>query len=230
MENATKALEMAGSVLIGVLLLGCILFAYTRMTELKDTEHKAEVTDQAKDFNLDYEAYNRDNLYGSDMFSLANKLEDYNKKEADGKSYGEISMTVKVTNPVISPSFFKDKPYTYTGTEFNDCYDKLSNAIKKVNNVYFEKNVSYWSKFQDTKVRVNDQYTRLEEQLINEMKGGVDEFNRSASTIKKLREDIKNYKAYQSEQKDMARKTFKCTNIEYYSDTGRIKKMEFTDK
>ena len=62
------------------------------------------------------------------------------------------------------------------------------------------------------------------------MKGGVDEFNRSASTIKKLREDIKNYKAYQSEQKDMARKTFKCTNIEYYSDTGRIKKMEFTDK
>ena len=43
MENATKALEMAGSVLIGVLLLGCLLFAYTRMSELKDTEHKVEV-------------------------------------------------------------------------------------------------------------------------------------------------------------------------------------------
>ena len=44
MENATKALEMAGSVLIGVLLLGCLLFAYTRMSELKDTEHKVEVS------------------------------------------------------------------------------------------------------------------------------------------------------------------------------------------
>ena len=55
MENATKALEMAGSVLIGVLLLGCLLFAYTRMSELKDTEHKVEVSEQAKDFNQDYE-------------------------------------------------------------------------------------------------------------------------------------------------------------------------------
>ena len=48
MENATKALEMAGSVLIGVLLLGCILFAYSQMSELKDTEHKGEVAEQAK--------------------------------------------------------------------------------------------------------------------------------------------------------------------------------------
>ena len=67
MENATKALEMAGSVLIGVLLLGCLLFAYTRMSELKDTEHKVEVSEQAKDFNQDYETYNRNNLYGSDF-------------------------------------------------------------------------------------------------------------------------------------------------------------------
>ena len=58
MENATKALEMAGSLLIGVLLLGCLLFAYTRMSELKDTEHKVEVSEQAKDFNQDYETYN----------------------------------------------------------------------------------------------------------------------------------------------------------------------------
>ena len=59
MENATKALEMAGSLLIGVLLLGCLLFAYTKMTELKDTEHKVEVRQPAQDCNQDYEAYNR---------------------------------------------------------------------------------------------------------------------------------------------------------------------------
>ena len=65
MENATKALEMAGSLLIGVLLLGCLLFAYTRMSELKDTEHKVEVSQQAQDFNQDYETYSRNNLYVS---------------------------------------------------------------------------------------------------------------------------------------------------------------------
>ena len=102
MENATKALEMAGSVLIGVLLLGCLLFAYTRMSELKDTEHKVEVSEQAKDFNQDYETYNRNNLYGSDLFSLANQIEDYNKKEADGKAYGRIEMKVTLKTEIIN--------------------------------------------------------------------------------------------------------------------------------
>ena len=37
-------------------------------------------------------------------------------------------------------------------------------------------------------------------------------------------------KDYLTEQKDMARKSFKCTSIEYYNDTGRIKYMEFTEK
>ena len=34
--------------------------------------------------------YNRDNLYGSDMFSLANMIENYNIKESDTRYYGKI--------------------------------------------------------------------------------------------------------------------------------------------
>ena len=161
MENATKALEMAGSVLIGVLLLGCILFAYTRMTELKDTEHKAEVTDQAKDFNLDYEAYNRDNLYGSDMFSLANKLEDYNKKEADGKEYGRIEMKVTLKNtPGRDAVSFKEK--TYTGETLNDKYNELSDKINAINITVYGKLVSYWANYGTS--------TRLDNQLLQELR------------------------------------------------------------
>lgn len=149
MENATKALEMAGSLLIGVLLLGCLLFAYTRMSELKDTEHKVEVSEQAKDFNQDYETYNRNNLYGSDLFSLANQIEDYNKKEADGKAYGRIEMKVTInTNPGRNPKFFNEKtPVTYSGDTLNEKYDSLSKAIKKINKEYYGKTVSYWANY-----------------------------------------------------------------------------------
>ena len=45
-----------------------------------------------------------------------------------------------------------------------------------------------------------------------------------------LKNKITEYKDYLSEQKDIARKSFKCTSIEYYNDTGRIKYMEFTEK
>lgn len=45
-----------------------------------------------------------------------------------------------------------------------------------------------------------------------------------------LKNKITEYKDCLSEQKDIARKSFKCTSIEYYDDTGRIKYMEFTEK
>ena len=45
-----------------------------------------------------------------------------------------------------------------------------------------------------------------------------------------LKNKITEYKDYLSEQKDIARKSFKCISIEYYNDTGRIKYMEFTEK
>ena len=38
MENATKALEMAGSVLIGVLIIGCIVYAYSQLSAIKRDE------------------------------------------------------------------------------------------------------------------------------------------------------------------------------------------------
>ncbi len=163
MENATKALEMAGSVLIGVLLLGCILFAYSQMSELKDTEHKSEVAEQAKDFNQDYEAYNRNNLYGSDMFSLTNMIEDYNKKEADGKAYGKIEMKITLKTQIINASFFTST--TYDGDSLNQKYDSLSSEINKLNgksNYFNGKAISYWANYGTG--------ARLESQLLQELR------------------------------------------------------------
>lgn len=50
------------------------------------------------------------------------------------------------------------------------------------------------------------------------------------SKKEELKNKITEYKDYLSEQKDIARKSFKCISIEYYNDTGRIKYMEFTEK
>lgn len=168
MENATKALEMAGSVLIGLLILGCLVFVYTKISENKKQEDLSDKTLQASEFNKDFEAYNRNNIYGTELFSLANKIDDYNTKEAEAKAYGEISITITLKEKLSGAQFFTG--ISYTGKEFNECYKNLSEEIKKLNKEYFGKNVSYWSKYQDTKVRVNDTYTRLEEQIIEEIR------------------------------------------------------------
>lgn len=161
MENATKALEMAGSILIGILILGCLVFVYSKIAETEKIKQDSERAGQAADFNKDYEAYNRDNLYGSDMFSLANKIENYNIKEADGKSYQEIEIKIIVENQIIGdPQFFNKT--TYNVEELNKAYNDLTEAIRESNKEYFGKKVSYWSNYGTS--------TRLDKQLEQELR------------------------------------------------------------
>lgn len=160
MENATKALEMAGSVLIGVLIIGCIVYAYSQLSAIKRDEQTSERVEQAADFNKDYDAYNRDDLYGSDMFSLANMIENYNIKESDTKYYGKIEIKLKLNTQVINATFFTDS--SYNESTLNEKYRDLTNAIKDVNKKYFKKTVSYWANFGTS--------TRLENQLRQELR------------------------------------------------------------
>lgn len=62
------------------------------------------------------------------------------------------------------------------------------------------------------------------------MNYGQDKYD-GISDIQKnrLKNDIIKYRDYLNEQKDMARKTFRCTKMEYYTNTGRVKYMEFTE-
>ena len=69
MENATKALEIAGGVLISLIIIGTIVFFYNRISEVKQTEHNTQAEEQAADFNKDYEVYNRNDVYGSELLS-----------------------------------------------------------------------------------------------------------------------------------------------------------------
>ena len=135
MENATKALEMAGSILIGILILGCLVFVYSKIAETEKIKEDSERAEQAADFNKDYEAYNRDNLYGSDMFSLANKIENYNIKEADGKSYQEIEIKIIVVNQIIGdPKFFNKPTYNVEELPHVNNRKRLVRLLNKLEN------------------------------------------------------------------------------------------------
>lgn len=218
MENAGKALEMAGSVLIGILILGCLVFAYNQLATVKQNEQVSKRVQQAADFNKDYLAYDRNNLYGSDIFSIANLISNYNIKEHEAKDYTEITISVKIKTKIIGAKYFdKGAGETYNANQITSAYKALSDDITKVGNKkYFNKAVSYWSKF-GTK-------DRLVEQINQEVK------NPNENMVANLKVDIQEYNDLVGEQKDMARKTFKCKNVEYDKNTGRVTKMEFEER
>ena len=123
MENATKALEMAASVLIGVLILAALIFAYTQIAEEKRIEEKNERASQ--------------------LLSLANEIINYNTRKAvDG--YQEITLEVIINTGVIDGQFFKSG--TYTANNLSDKYISLSKKIQEANKSnYAGKSVSYWA-------------------------------------------------------------------------------------
>ena len=73
MENAAKALQLAGGILITLLVITALVYGYSRLSEVKQIEQDNERDQQSADFNLQYEVYNRAGVYGSEILSLANK-------------------------------------------------------------------------------------------------------------------------------------------------------------
>lgn len=94
MENASKALIIAGSILISILVISLLVVFYNDIKDFMGTEHNIDVEEQASEFNKQYDVYYRDNLYGSDVLSIANKVNDYNIRQAEEQGYKKIEMVI----------------------------------------------------------------------------------------------------------------------------------------
>lgn len=212
MENMTKALEIAASVLIGVLILSLLVFGYNQIREQKNIEQKNERASQLSKFNINFESYAKDTVYGSEILSLANEVINYNERKAvDG--YQEIELEVKISTGVLNGQYLVAG--TYSATSLDQQYKKLVKKIKEADITVFGKSISYWSKLSDKETEKT-------------VKARSD-FSESEYT--KLKTNRTTYKKYVEEQIDFARKTFKYDDVtEYDSGNGRIIKIMFKDK
>lgn len=207
MENAAKALQIAGGVLISLLIIGALVYGYQQLSTLEQTREDAEGIAQAADFNRNYEVYNRSGLYGSELLSLANKMEDYNIKQAEEQGYQEISMTVTLTPPIGAQVYTAT---SYTAETLTQCYSNLASLIRTANETINGKNISYWA---GSSSEVRSTFTAT-----------------TNPTYDQIRQKILNYNALVGERDDISRKTFRCTNVEYDQFNGRIIKMDFEEE
>lgn len=93
MENASKALIIAASVLIALLIIGALLLMFNNLTRYQNVGKENEKEAQVIEFNNQYETYNRKNVRGSDIYSIFNRVIDYNKRKStqgtDEKNEGQ---------------------------------------------------------------------------------------------------------------------------------------------
>lgn len=102
MENASKALIMAGSILIAIMIVGVLVYMWASSSDLLKQNQRTELAEQIQAFNLEYEGYNKKLLRGTDVISAMNKAESNNRKYAKGN---------KIAGFTIKEEEMEDKNY-----------------------------------------------------------------------------------------------------------------------
>lgn len=87
MENASKALLIAGGVLSGILILSLLVFMFTSISNNAKSKEEIKIVEQLTAYNKEFESYNRKLLRGTDVVSLINKAISTNKKYDNIEEY-----------------------------------------------------------------------------------------------------------------------------------------------
>ena len=84
MENASRALIIAGGILIALVIISMIVILFNNIGDMYSAEGDALTIEQIEEYNRRFAAYNNVNgLYGSELLSLANLLDEYNTRLLD---------------------------------------------------------------------------------------------------------------------------------------------------
>lgn len=152
MENASKALLIAGGVILAMLLIAVLIFAWGKFSEYYDNQQSISEIEDVTEFNLKFTNYDRDDVYGYEILSLANQVADYNmrfsnytasasdegdRSSKNNQNYTPIKMTVlfppqlqNTKRGVRDLIWYSDD---YTDHLFNDGQTKIqSSTIKQI--------------------------------------------------------------------------------------------------
>ena len=126
MENAAKALQIAGTVLVAILILVVLVKMAFEIGELQETKFKEQEEAQIVEFNEQYTQYSNQYVYGSTVRSLINKW------ESDKK------VTVNITS--ISGLEYNNSypPYPLKDTQYFKCTGVEYNSLGYVNKINFK--------------------------------------------------------------------------------------------
>lgn len=213
MENASKALVMAGGILIALLVIGALLLMFNQLSDYQKSGTTLTKTSQLTDFNKEFVQFTYDNIKGYDLITLVNKVVDYNKKSGIGNSVNyeeKISLTIDITK-------FKNKygtngklqAFTKNSYTIKDGSDELASTL-----AYFSGLESTYTIATMSKLSANYDSIKLGDKTIKDVTGK--DINISSEEIEKYRE----YSEFKSS-------TFASDGeVQYYPD-GQIKSLLF---
>lgn len=218
MENASKALIIAGGVLVAILIISILVNARGTISEWMNSNQKVKELEQVDEFNKQYDAYYRNNIYGSELLSLVNKVLDFREKyRKDEDGYTPLEMYVKFNNDLIIFADSKKQIFLAGHGEYKsaEISNKIQNDIEK-NGIEAFGNLTYGSKA--TKVKdLAGLRTNEIEQIV------------PTGSLASAQANINKYSSYKNALSQFNSKKFSATNFKYNKDNGMIEEMHFKE-
>lgn len=228
MENASKALIMAGSLLISLLIIGALVFMYNQFADVQQT--KTDVDEEGKfgEYSKKFEDYNRV-VYGSELLSLANLQEDYNKTQANEKGYTKIEIKVMINKEITGIGQFNtgENEIAQFSADRKTIERKISELATEKYPKKTGKTIKYYSQLSNMEIAKSfDLLDKINATSDSEYYNALTTNTETSGLMKKL-EDYKNLTSSYTEFKN---KRFKCTQIKYDQNNGRVTYMKFVEQ
>ena len=228
MENASKALIMAGSVLLSMLIIGALVFMFNNLRQVKQGEVTSEEIKKQVEYNKKLETFNR-SLYGSELISLANFIADYEKRADIGSEtagynqYDPVRLTVHITNRMVDVTDSSGRLYQTRGSDYTDYKDLLNDFTTLENRVNTEKNrkLTLGGRTTATVEKIAGLRDTEIEQLIQQAGGNT--------TATALRAQTQYYSDLKLELTNFKNRRFRIVNVRYSPDNNRIVSLEYEE-
>jgi len=154
MENISKALIMAGAILIGILILSFLVYVFAQYNNFTSSQSRKEENRQIAEFNQQFEQYKKDRGWrASDMATVINSARNNNERydltsadranryyvevkvTAGLNTYGELTDKTIVYNNLLKEDslpyiFFKFKEIRYHDDSGRVCYIEFERYIE----------------------------------------------------------------------------------------------------
>lgn len=218
MENASRALVIAGGVLLSLIIIGVVMFAYRGITSLQKEKDISISNEQVSKINEQIEKYTKKSvIYGSEVLSICNAIEDYSRKYPESP---------KITAIIKIKADGKDN-------DIKECFKDEYDGIQSLKNDYNEA-----IRIRDVNGKTTISNGKTIEELYNFLETGGENgdklnsyfelygLNDSPTTTLIL---LKGYELYKGYINTFREKRFKASVV-YSNTTGIIKKIEIQPK
>lgn len=241
MENATKALLIGAGMLFAVAVVSMVLYTYNQITTYYNSKQDEQEVKQQAEFNIEFSAYDRDDVTGFELVSLINKIINYNRQNAvdsnlgfenNDKNWTKMSISFEITDDEITepkPTNDGETGQLFSTSIYNSEHSRteteLEDIIRRMNLLEKEYGSGVLSKLVSNRTNMLHYYGSGDANRDKNLKTTKEVLGKDVQNLPTEKEVIE-YGQYT----EFKRADFECVNRSYDDNTGRLILLEYRQK